>query len=34
MAEPALGVGLFAAGALLLNVNPVEPVLRRHEPVA
>jgi hypothetical protein len=33
LAEPALGVLLLAAGALLLRVNPVSPLLRSSQPV-
>jgi len=34
VAEPALGVLLLAAGALLLRVNPVSPLLRSSQPVS
>jgi hypothetical protein len=32
VAEPALGVLLLAAGALLLRVNPLSPLLRTSQP--
>ena len=32
--KPALGVVLLAAGALLLRVNPVSPLLRRPQPAS
>ena len=34
VAKPALGVLLLAAGALLLRVNPVSPLLRSSQPVS